>query len=48
MLIIKKTMWKSNLNFVSDVPKININVIIVVIIVSEENWWLSLRTAPRA
>jgi hypothetical protein len=27
---------------------IYINVIIVVIIVSEENWWLFLRTAPRA
>jgi len=36
VLIMTKTLWKSNLNFVKDVPMIYVNFIITVIIVSEE------------
>ena len=35
-MIIKKALWKSNLNFVKYVPMIFVNFIIIVIIVSEK------------
>jgi hypothetical protein len=35
VFIKKETLWKNNLNFVEDVPKIYVNFIITVIIVSE-------------
>jgi hypothetical protein len=32
----KETLWKNNLNFIKDVPMIYVNIIIIVIIVSEK------------
>ena len=43
----KKTFWKSNINFVKDVPMIYVNLIIIVSIVSEKNRRPHVFTAHR-
>ena len=40
-------LWKNNLVCVKDVTVIYINLFIIVIIVSEKNWEVYFRTAPR-
>jgi hypothetical protein len=35
-LKMKESLWKSNLNFVKDVPVMCVNFIIIVVIVSEK------------
>jgi hypothetical protein len=48
VFIMKKTTRKSNINFVNDIPMAYVNVIIVVIMVSEKKRGLYLRTTARA
>jgi hypothetical protein len=36
VLIMKETLWKSNISFIKDVPMIYVNLIVIVSIVSEK------------
>lgn len=47
MLTRTDDLWKNNLECVKDVTVIYINLFIIVIIVSEKNWEVYFRTAPR-
>jgi hypothetical protein len=42
----KETLWKNNLNFVNDVLVTYINLIVIVVIVSEKQWEALLSYRP--
>jgi len=42
----RETLWKNNINFVKDVPVVYINLIILVIIVSEKKYKALLSCRP--
>jgi hypothetical protein len=44
VLIMKKTLWKNNLNFLKVVPMTYVNFITIVIIISEKNRRHYIRT----
>lgn len=51
MFVMKATLWKSNMNFVKDIPMMrvyaNFNILVIVIVSEGKNRKLYFRTEPR-